>query len=661
MSGRLTVCLLSLGLALTPAALAQPLTPEQFVKLRFIEQAALSPDGTTLAYTVASRTPAAASGERSEVWIRQKGETHQLLDRSSNPSWSPDGSALALLESDEREARLKVWWAARGTWSVLRHAYLGPSRGGPAYCWLPDGRILAQVRLPAEPSKDALILDSKPVPTRPTDKLVEWNPDTGNSQEWLEGVFTALAPSPDGQKVATLKLGELPLPNGVTRRAPATLVVLDRGSGESRTFAEITDPRASSLRWSADNRSLALQDSQGGWWSVHLAAGEARALPSTVRDCAWVGSKLAVLQEDWTLDGKKILPGGAVLFGDAAAPLALTGDQVLKVQTTGATTPLTDVAGSGTPKLSWRGAAALPVVISRGDQWTVIGADRKARTEKAVPGSQPESVSQDGQVAISLNEEHTRLSGPGGSPWAEEAGVATGDEVVSVKRASGQTDWLLLPPAAVAAPYPVVIWLAPGRLYSEETPPPETVLSNTGSAFNAHLLTSQGYAVYFPSMGSALQEDLGQAVKAIRGEPRLDGSRVAVMGQSEGAEAALQACTQAHGFKAAVALNPFVQQNQWRAPGHSSPDRILEAMHRMPAQPPVARQVKAPVLLVSGEPEEGRAGEFFAELYREGKPARMVRYRNESGPVTRADHVVHEWQQIYGWLDRYLREPVSVK
>jgi dipeptidyl aminopeptidase/acylaminoacyl peptidase len=659
---RLIGCLLGAGLALTPLAVAKPLTPELFVQLRFIEQTALSPDGTTLAYTVATRTPAAGAGERSEVWVRQNGEERRLLDRSADPRWSPDGKGLALLEASEEECRLKVWWAARGTWSVLRHAYLGPSRGGPAYCWLPDGRILAQVRLPAEPSKDALILDSKPMSTRATDKLVEWNPDTGNTQEWLEGVFTTLVPSPDGSKFATLKLGDLPLPNRARRGAPATLVVLDRSSGQTRTFKDVSDPVAASLRWSADNRSLAVRDGQGGWWSLHVAAGEARALPRQVRDCAWVGSKLAVLEKDWLLDGKTFLPGSTTLFGQAGTTLALTADQVVEVGTDGSTRPVTDLPGSGTPKLSWKApGAALPAVITRGDQMTVISAGHNVRTEKAPAGLETVAVSQDGLVALSINPEHTHLAGPGGTTWAEQGSVTTNDQVLTLSRPSGQTDWLLLPPASVAGPYPVVMWLAPGTVYSNDSAPPETVLSNTGSGFNAHLLTAQGYAVYFPSLDGPLDSALAQALKTLRSEKRLDAGRVAVMGQSEGAEAALQAATQAHGFKAVIALNPFVQQTAWRASEHSSPDRILEAMHRPPTPQPEARNVQAPVLLVSGEVEEGHAGEFFAQLYREGKPARLVRYRNETGRVSKAEHVVHEWQQIYGWLERYLRAPVGVK
>lgn len=661
-TGRLLGCVLSLGLALTPLAGAKPLTPELFVQLRFIEQTALNPDGSILAYTVATRTPAAGAGERSEVWVRQNGEERRLLDRSADPRWSPDGTGLALLEASEDEARLKVWWATRGTWSVLRHAYLGPSRGGPAYCWLPDGRILAQVRLPAEPSKDALILDSKPVATRATDRLVEWNPDTGNTQEWLEGVFTTIVPSPDGSKVATLKLGDLPLPNGVSRRAPATLVVLDRSSGESRAFKDVVDPVASSVRWSADNRSLAVQDAAGGWWSLHLAAGEARPLPSQVRNCAWVGSKLAVLDTEWKLDGKTLLPASATLFGEGGSTLALTADQVVELEADGTTRPVADLPGSGAPKLSWRApGAALPAVITRGDQMTVISVGENVRSEKAQSGLQPVAVSQNGLVTLSVNPEHTHLAGPGGTTWAEQGSVTTNDQVLSMTRASGQTDWLLLPPVNVAAPYPVVVWLAPGTVYKGDAPPPETVLSNTGSGFNAHLLTAQGYAVYFPSMDGPLDKGLAQALRTLRSEPRLDGGRVAVMGQSEGAEAALQAATQTHGFKAVIALNPFVQQTAWRAPGHSSPDRILEAMHRPPAAKPAARDVQAPVLLVSGEVEEGHVGQFFAELYREGKPARLVRYRNETGAVNKAEHVVHEWQQIYAWLERYLRAPVGVK
>lgn len=657
--GRLFGTLLTLGLALSPLAGAQPLTPEKFVQLRFVGETALSPDGKSFAYTVTSRSPAASSGERCEVWLRQAGEEpHLLLDRSLSPSWSPDGKALALLEANEAENRLKVWWSDHGTWSVLRHASLGPSRGGPAYCWLPDGRIFAQVQLPTEEAKDALVVDSKVTPTHPTDRLVEWNPDTGATQEWLEGVFTSLAPSADGKKIATLKLGDLPLPDGVRRRAPATLTVIDRSTGSSRSYPRISDPADGTLRWSPDNRDLAVRDGQGCWWTVDTVSGESQKLADSVKDCAWVGGKLATLETDWKLEGKAFLPGDTTLVSGSDATLAVTSDQVVKVGPNGALQPLCDVQGAGTARLAWRAPQrSLPLAVSRGESWTTVDVRGRGHAQNAHPGYEVREVSEDGLTTLAVNPEHTRVIGPDGKCWAEQASPASADRLEPMARGA-EADWLLLPPKEAVMPYPVVIWLNPGQTYSPTQAPAETVLSDTGSAFNAHLLTAQGYAVYFPSMGDrSVAQVMGDSLRSVRARNQLDAGKVAVMGQSAGAEAALSAASANTGLRAVVALNPFVEANRWRAPGHSTPDRILEAMHGPSSVAPPAGSVNAPVLLVSGETEEAQAGQFFAELYREGKPARLVRYRQEEGGITRADHVVHEWKQIYTWLERYLRAP----
>ena len=51
--------------------------------------------------------------------------------------------------------------------------------------------------------------------------------------------------------------------------------------------------------------------------------------------------------------------------------------------------------------------------------------------------------------------------------------------------------------------------------------------------------------------------------------------------------------------------------------------------------------------------------QFFTALYRQGKPARLVRYQNEDARIDQADHVVDEWRQILGWLEKYIGDTVT--
>ncbi len=74
-----------------------------------------------------------------------------------------------------------------------------------------------------------------------------------------------------------------------------------------------------------------------------------------------------------------------------------------------------------------------------------------------------------------------------------------------------------------------------------------------------------------------------------------------------------------------------------------------------------AGRVQLPVLLISGSQDGhlAQSEQFFTALYRQGKPARLVRYQDESNRVERADHVVDEWHQIHTWLQRYLGDQSS--
>jgi dipeptidyl aminopeptidase/acylaminoacyl peptidase len=61
----------------------------------------------------------------------------------------------------------------------------------------------------------------------------------------------------------------------------------------------------------------------------------------------------------------------------------------------------------------------------------------------------------------------------------------------------------------------------------------------------------------------------------------------------------------------------------------------------------------------SGDAHLAQAEQFFNALYRQGKPARLVRYEGESQRISKSEHIVDEWRQIYFWLDRYLDTPVQ--
>ena len=186
------------------------------------------------------------------------------------------------------------------------------------------------------------------------------------------------------------------------------------------------------------------------------------------------------------------------------------------------------------------------------------------------------------------------------------------------------------------------------------------------------------------------ENTVNAALRRMGSNTNIDLRRLAVMGQGYGGYATLMASTQSHPFKAAIALSAFgdLSSDYARlspATRLSQPQDALPFVHRQShyyekgpigmGQPPwqdpqlwvrnspyyQAGRVQLPVLLITGS-QDGhlpQAEQFFTALYRQGKPARLVRYQDEAQLVGRADHVVDEWRQIHMWLQRYLGEEAT--
>ncbi len=282
---------LLLSLCLTGICLGQPassrLTAEDFVKLQSFSEGSVSPDGQVLVYTVGSDTPnephftRQGEGAQSRVCLYEDGKERVLLENACQPSWSPEGDALALLDPDTSDARLKVWWRKNGTWAVLRHASIGYG-GGPGYVWLPGGRLLVSTRVAQAAKIDISVLDSQTLTTQPRQALVEWNPDTGSTREWGKGVFSHFVPSPDGNRVAALRINELAFPT-TARSAPSSQLVLLDASGNELAMEPVSNPKPESLRWSADGRQCVACDEFGHWWQIPAEGGQPNPLASNCR------------------------------------------------------------------------------------------------------------------------------------------------------------------------------------------------------------------------------------------------------------------------------------------------------------------------------------------------------------------------------------------
>ncbi len=88
------------------------LVPEDLLKFRGLQEIAMSPDGSRVAYT-ASRADAERNGYQTDVYLVEveAGTTRRLTEeagRGSSPAWSRDGRWLAFAWQGEEGAPIEV-------------------------------------------------------------------------------------------------------------------------------------------------------------------------------------------------------------------------------------------------------------------------------------------------------------------------------------------------------------------------------------------------------------------------------------------------------------------------------------------------------------------------------------------------------------------------
>ena len=122
------------------------LIPEDLMNFRWLEEIALAPDGSMVAYSV--REPdAAANGYRVQLYLRRIGDraTQRLSGgdcRVSALAWSRDSAQLAWCQRDGKGCSLRIWRKAEAVNCVI------PLGDEPLaeLDWSPDGIHLAGAR-----------------------------------------------------------------------------------------------------------------------------------------------------------------------------------------------------------------------------------------------------------------------------------------------------------------------------------------------------------------------------------------------------------------------------------------------------------------------------------------------------------------------------------
>ncbi len=305
--------ILGLGLSLSvgpPASAALPqttvtgqtriLTPKDVARIQAVDQVAISPNGSAIAYTLSvPREP--GRGENGSAWSELHMVSFDGSDRRpfvtgsvsvSQLAWTPNGmfvSYLARREGDEHRSLYIIPVDAGESVRVFQF-----ESDIEAFAWRPDGRALALVaEEPAPAELEALkakgfnqeIYEEDWQPRRlfvlELPRGPDGTPGALRKLDALPGHPWHVAWSPDGSRLLT---DVSPTPLTDDRYMFRRLHVIDAGSGA--VLARIDNPgKLGAFRWSPDGKTIAVisaadihDPSEGRLMAVDAAGGPLRDL-----------------------------------------------------------------------------------------------------------------------------------------------------------------------------------------------------------------------------------------------------------------------------------------------------------------------------------------------------------------------------------------------
>ncbi|MGQ9583857.1 MAG: S9 family peptidase [Anaerolineae bacterium] len=281
------------------------LVPEDLLKFRWLQEIAMSPEGSRVAYTV-SRADAERNGYQTDVYLMdvETGKARRLTEgagRGGSPAWSRDGTWLAFVWQGEEGARVEIV-RADGT-RERSCTVAGSSPSG--LDWSPDGRRLAFVRwTEVQREGDGRRYAGIPAPTiRVVRRLrykqdgVGWVEDryrhiwlldlgTGDLQQLTDGECDYGEPrwSWDGTRLAFSAVAR----EQNTLLGQGRVLIHDFRTGQTELLAPDWEGAAISPQWRADDGAIAFAGYAGSpprdtrrfyhVWCCELGSGEVREL-----------------------------------------------------------------------------------------------------------------------------------------------------------------------------------------------------------------------------------------------------------------------------------------------------------------------------------------------------------------------------------------------
>lgn len=617
-------------------------------KVKTLSEAAISPDGKTVAWTESAN----GDPQSARMLIRPLGEGRERaapVTGARGAAWAPDSARLAFLapEAGSADARqLQLWvMTVSGKGAFKPHRMTGLKGFLATPQWAPDGRSIAMLFTENAP-RAAGPLEAETPPSGVIDdaiflqKLVTIDAGSGKMRTVSpEGLYIYEYDwAPDGGHfVYTAAPGP-----GDDNWWKAKLYTLDVASGAVKMVHE-TPLQMAAPRWSPDGSTIAFIEgimsdegaTGGDIYTVAAAGGEAvDRTPGRKSSPSWLS---------WLPSSKRILFAETVGGSTAVATLDLA---------------------SGTAETAWKG------------------------DESVSAGGEEFSLSKDGAEAAAIRSSWTMApevwAGPIGR-WGQVSRANAGmkpawGEARSVTWRSGDSQvqgWLVLPAGYEGGGkrYPMVVSVHGGPASARKPSWPQ-------SFFDMTLLSKEGYFVFFPNprgsygQGEAFTEanvkdfgdgdlkDILAGVDAVTAEYAVDARRVGIAGWSYGGFMTMWAVTQTQRFRAAVAgagisnWQSYYGQNsidQWMIPYFGAPVYNDPAVYAKSSPINFVKDVKTPTLVVVGDSDgecpAPQSFEFWHALKSFGVKTQLVVYPGEGHRFRKPEHMRDLMQRTVAWFD----------
>ncbi|HKE22043.1 MAG TPA: S9 family peptidase [Bryobacteraceae bacterium] len=640
-------------LLLATAAQAQTLVPvepglAEVASTRRFLQAAISPDGSQVAYVEAQPAPG-----RSEIYVAPRirisaGGGKTACDENS-VAWSSDGKQIAFLSDCEKKDQLQL--------------YIAPAAGGPARQlthvrgllaqprWSPDGRRIAFLFTENLP-RSAGPLD--PVPHESgvlESKIFEQRLATADANT---GVVHQVSPkdmyiyeydwSPDGGSfAATAALGD-----GDANWWIAQLYVVSAENGVMRSiYKPPADRQLAAPRWSPDGESVAFigglmsdEGSTGG--DVFLAPAAGGTVRNLTSGMASSASNIA-----WPKNSKKLYFTEHFDGGSGISAFDLSTGQAERL---------------------WQGDESINPPFD--DSGISITTDGAASAVIRQSFAKPPEVWAGRIGEWKPVTQENRLRKP---QWGEARSLHWTNEGFHIQ------GWLLSPSHVESGKkYPLVVAVHGGPASSVKPAWPRP-------GYNPVLLSQQGYFVLMPNPrgsygqgekfaaankrdfgGGDLRDILAGVDEAVRTAP-IDPERIGITGWSYGGFMTMFSVTQTNRFRAAVAgagisdWKSYYGENAidtWMIPYFGAPVYDDPAVYAKMSAIDFIKNVKTPTLVVvgdrDGECPAPQSYEFWRALKAVGVKTQMVVYENEGHAFHSPAHQKDVLLRMIRWFNENL-------